>query len=109
MQLLKPPLLAVNFPLSFPLIRLNIGMDTHYGNPLLDWFNHINFGFIFFLGFAITAAEEHGLGDVMHRARWYYLVAGSLFCWLRVGNFGIRDETRYDETVPFWVVDGLLM
>ena len=93
MQLLKPPLLAVNFPLSFPLIRLNIGMDTHYGNPLLDWFNHINFGFIFFLGFAITAAEEHGLGGVMARSWWKYLAASTLFQSL-AGVF------RFAEIVP---------
>ena len=83
-------------------------MATHYTNPLLDWFNHINFGFIFFLGFAIPAAEEHGLGDVMHRAWWKYLSAGLVFTSLRGMNVGLRELVPY-EAVPFWIVDGLLM
>ena len=60
-------------------------MGEHLGNPLMDWGNILNYGFIFFLGFTITAAEEDGLGKVMHEGRWKYLVAGFLFSCLRVG------------------------
>ena len=66
-----------------PLIRFGLG--EHLGNPLMDWGNNFNYGFIFFLGFAITAAEEDGLGDVMQQGRWKYLLAGFLFSFLRSG------------------------
>ena len=60
-------------------------MGEFLGNPLMDWGNNLNYGFIFFLGFAITAAEEEGLGKVMHKGRWIYIVAGFLFSCLRLG------------------------
>ena len=86
-----------------------VGISAYIDNPLMDWFNHINYGFIFFLGFAITAAEDHGLGFVVHHGRWKYLVAGSVFTWLRAGTFD--NESLY-QGMPTWissVVDGLLM
>ena len=51
----------------------------------MDWGNNLNYGFIFFLGFAITVAEGEGLGKVMHQGRWKYLVAGIFFSCLRLG------------------------
>ena len=59
-------------------------MGEYLGNPLMDWGNNLNYGFIFFLGFAITAAEGQGLGKVMHQGRWKYLVAGIFFSLLRL-------------------------
>ena len=59
----------------------------YLGNPLMDWGNNLNYGFIFFLGFAITAAEEEGLGKVMQQNRWKYLVAGFLFSCLRLAAY----------------------
>ena len=59
-------------------------MGEYLGNPLMEWGNNLNNGFIFFLGFAITAAEEEGLGKVMQQGRWKYLVAGFLFSLLRL-------------------------
>ena len=85
-----------------------MGISTHYINPLMDWANHFNYGLIFFLGFAITAAEEHGLGNVMHHGRWIYLVAGFTFSCLRA----VHGEILPYQGAPDWiytVVDGLLM
>ena len=69
--------------LFYPKLRLSLGMSALTENPLIDWGNHLNYGFIFFLGFAITAAEQHGLGSVMHHARWKYLVLGFVLTCLR--------------------------
>ena len=62
-----------------------MGGYMYLGNPLMDWGNNLNYGFIFFLGFAITDAEEEGLGIVMHKGRWIYLLVGFLFSLLRLG------------------------
>ena len=74
----------------------------------MDWANHLNFGLIFFLGFAITAAEEHGLGGVVHHARWKYFFAGLLLTCLRAAG---RCDI-WPQEVPSWipnVVDAFLM
>ena len=44
-------------------------MGEYLGVPFMDWGNNLNYGFIFFLGFSITVAEEEGLGKVMHKGR----------------------------------------
>ena len=62
-------------------------MGEYIGNPLMEWGNNLNNGFIFFLGFAITAAEEEGLGKVMHQGRWKYLFVGFLFSCLRLAAY----------------------
>ena len=91
-----------------PKLRIGLGMSTFYYNPLVDWGNHLNFGFIFFLGFAITAAEEHGVGSVLHHARWKYFFAGLLFSCLRA----VIPEIMSHFGTPDWIsvfVDALLM
>ena len=61
----------------------------------MDWGNNLNYGFTFFLGFAITAAEDQGLGNVMHEGRWKYLVAGFLFSCLRIGSAAWAAEVDW--------------
>ena len=78
-------------------------MGEYLGNPLMDWGNNLNYGFIFFLGFAITAAEENGLGKVMHQGRWKYLVAGFLFSCLRVAAYAAVEA----DWIPR-AIDGLI-
>ena len=51
----------------------------------MDWFNHANYGAIFFLGFAIAATEDHGLDHVIQKCGWIYLNFGAIF----FGGFGI--------------------
>ena len=72
-------------------------MGEYLGNPLMDWGNNLNYGFIFFLGFAITAAEDEGLGKVMQQGRRKYLVAGFFFSGLRVGLGDI-------DVIPYAVI-----
>ena len=75
----------------------------YLGNPLMDWGNNLNYGFIFFLGFAITAAEEEGLGKVMHQGHWKYLVAGFFFGCLRVAAYAAVEA----DWIPC-AIDGLI-
>ena len=83
----------------------------YLGNPLMDWGNNLNYGFIFFLGFAITAAEEEGLGKVMQQNGWKYLVAGFLFSCLRLAAYDwipraidglIRRVKRLNGSEPWY-------
>ena len=80
-----------------------MGGYMYLGNPLMDWGNNLNYGFIFFLGFAITAAEEEGLGKVMQQNRWKYLVAGFLFSCLRVAAYAAVEA----DWIPR-AIDGLI-
>ena len=43
---------------------------------VMDLCNDLKFIFIFVLGFGITAADEHGMEQVVRRGRWHYLAAG---------------------------------
>jgi hypothetical protein len=52
------------------------------GNPFIDIANNFNYIFIFLFGYAITAADEHGLREVARRGRWVYL-AGLQKCLYR--------------------------
>ena len=52
---------------------------AHTENPLMDWLNHANYGGIFFLGFAIAAAEGHGLDLVIQKWRWLYWGLSAIF------------------------------
>jgi len=61
------------------------------GNPVWDWPNNFNYIFIFVFGFGIAAAEEHGLKDVLHRGRWFYLVAGCLFSGVKSWMFQLEE------------------
>ena len=87
----------------FTLRTIRSQMGEYLGIPPLDWGNNLNCGFIFFLGFAITAAEEKGLGKVMHQSRWKYLVTGFLFSCLRVGS----SVALASDWIPR-AVDGLI-
>ena len=42
----------------------------------MDICNDIKFIFIFVLGFGITAADEHGMKDVIRKGRWFNLIIG---------------------------------
>ena len=42
----------------------------------LDLCNQLNYITIFLLGFGLTAADEHGMKEVIRRGRWYNLVIG---------------------------------
>ena len=41
-----------------------------------DLCNDIKFIFIFVIGYGITAADEHGMKEVIRKGRWYYFVIG---------------------------------
>ena len=44
---------------------------------VMDLCNDLKFIFIFVLGYGITAADEHGMEEVVRRGRWLYLAAGN--------------------------------
>ena len=69
-------------------------MGGQLGNPFWDWPNNINYTFIFVFGFGIAAAEEHGLKDVLHRGRWFYLVAGCVFSGIKSWVFKLEQALR---------------
>ena len=48
-------------------------------NIIFDLCNDIKFIFIFVIGYGITAADEHGMKEVIRKGRWYYLASGK-FC-----------------------------
>ena len=45
-------------------------------NIIFDLCNDIKFIFIFVIGYGITAADEHGMKEVIRKGRWYYFVIG---------------------------------
>ena len=48
-------------------------------NIIFDLCNDIQFIFIFVIGFGITAADEHGMKEVIRKGRWYYLASGKFY------------------------------
>ena len=42
----------------------------------MDLCNDLNYIIIFVIGFGITAADEHGMKEVIKRGRWYNLIIG---------------------------------
>ena len=45
-------------------------------NFIFDICNDLGFIFIFVIGYGITAADEHGMKEVIRKGRWYYFVIG---------------------------------
>ena len=42
----------------------------------MDLCNDLNYIIIFVIGFGITAADEHGMKEVIKRGRWFNLIIG---------------------------------
>ena len=42
----------------------------------MDLCNDLNYITIFVIGFGITAADEHGMKEVIKRGRWFNLIIG---------------------------------
>ena len=42
----------------------------------VDLCNDINFIIIFLLGYALTAADDYGMKEVIQRSRWYNFIIG---------------------------------
>jgi len=80
--------------LLIPEIFMRPWMGGQLGNPFWDWPNNINYTFIFVFGFGIAAAEEHGLKDVLHRGRWFYLVAGCVLSGIKSWIFKMEQALR---------------
>ena len=45
-------------------------------NIIFDLCNDIKFIFIFVIGYGITAADDHGMKEVISKGRWYNFVIG---------------------------------
>ena len=48
-------------------------------NIIFDLCNDIKFIFIFVIGYGITAADEHGMKEVIRKGRWCYLASGKFY------------------------------
>ena len=46
---------------------------------IFDLCNDINFILVFLLGFGIAAGDDHGMREVIRKARWYNLVTGNIY------------------------------
>ena len=42
----------------------------------VDLCNDINFIIVFLLGFALTAADDEGMREVIQKSRWYNFIIG---------------------------------
>ena len=69
------PILAFVLP---ELVRPFI--PNQLGTLVIDWPNNFNYIFIFLLGYAITAADQSGIKEVLKKGRWFYLGLGLIFC-----------------------------
>ena len=63
-------------------------------NIIFDLCNDIKFIFIFVIGYGITAADEHGMKEVIRKGRWYYFVIGE--------DPGSREKARVFKTLNFF-------
>ena len=81
-------------------------LPAQLGNPALDIANNFNYIFIFLFGYAITAADEHGLKEVVARGRWLYLVLGIIFSGVKSTSWIVEDDLTTGKA-PFGVCMGL--
>ena len=44
----------------------------------VDLCNDLNFLLVFLLGYAITAADDEGMKEVIERGRWYNFIIGGI-------------------------------
>ena len=44
----------------------------------MDLCNDLNFLLVFLLGFALTAADDEGMKEVIERGRWYNFIIGRI-------------------------------
>merc|ERR1719481_1207215 len=71
-RLMIVPALWIALPEAF--IRPFYGGQL--SNSFMDHANNLNYIFTFLFGFAITAADGHGMKEVLRRGRWIYFVIG---------------------------------
>ena len=84
-------------------------MSLAGANPLWDWANNFNYMFIFVFGYAITAAEEHGVKDSFERGRWFYLFAGCIFSSLKMPLPKLGEQLAEGPlTWTYGIIDGTL-
>ena len=55
----------------------------------MDLCNDLNYIIIFVIGFGITAADEHGMKEVIKKGRWYNLVVGNLYFYYIIYLYNI--------------------
>ena len=73
------PLKLTMFPalaLMVPEVLVRPWIPNMLGSIVLDWANNFNYTFIFLFGYAITAADQSGMKEVLRRGRWLYIGIG---------------------------------
>ena len=64
----------------------------HAFSFLFDWCNNVHFLFIYFMGYAIMAEDDHGFAEVMKKYRWLYLFVGTVFLAIYVAIALMAEE-----------------
>ena len=65
----------------------------------VDLCNDLNFILIFILGYALTVADDQGMGEVIKKSRWYNLTTGITRIQSSSVSFSLRKSTG--SLLPF--------
>ena len=81
-----------------------------FGNPFWDWPQNFNFVFVFVIGYAVAAAEKHGLGDFLQKGRWIYFVSGFLLSVFKPWTFFMLKGPMTNSPYPwtYHILNGTL-
>ena len=59
----------------------NLGMFSVF----YDFCNDVKYIFVFILGYALTAADGHGIKEVIKKGKWWYFVSGTIVLFVYTG------------------------
>ena len=81
-----------------------------FGNPFWDWPQNFNFVFVFVIGYAVAAAEKHGLRDFLQKGRWIYFPTGFLLSAIKPWTFFMLKGPMTNSPYPwtYHILNGTL-
>ena len=81
-----------------------------FGNPFWDWPQNFNFVFAFVIGYAVAAAEKHGLRDFLQIGRWIYFATGFLLSAIKPWTFFMLKGPMTNSPYPwtYHILNGTL-
>ena len=75
-----------------------------FASLILDWCNNVHFMFVYFMGYAIMAEDDHGIAKIMKKYRWMYLIIGTVLLQIYVAiSLGAEQwfEGFYPHITPY--------
>ena len=75
---------------------------------VIDWANNFNYTFIFLFGYAITAADQAGMKEVIKKGRWFYLAFGLLVTVPYSFHWRIDSDIPEKYEALYWIAMGVL-